>query len=1171
MQLRSIPGLLLAFACVAGVTAVQKISYAQEARGTIVGRVIDPSGAAVPGAAVEVLNKAMGTKTSLRTNDAGLYQASFLIPGIYQITVEVRGFKTFVRDGIEVRVNDRLEVNAPLQIGASDQNITVVAETPLLDTATASLGTVVDSRRVAELPVSYGDPFELISLATGVAFTRDPRLDRPFEPTHIVGYTMDGTRANRSDVTIDGVTATATANAGEVTATYVPPVDAIQEFRVQTATFDASFGQTEGGVTNISIKSGSNALHGSAYYSTMFPEMGANDFFANRSGQPRADFSYKRWGGTVGGPVYIPKVYNGKDKTFFFWAYEGIHDSRPRNNGTPTVPTVEMKNGDFSQLLGLGSKYQIYNPFSRRAASTAGRFQADPFPGNIVPKSLFNPVGVNILKYYADPLQAGNADFTSNFQQPNLAETAKYYTHTGRFDQVIGEHQRLFVRGSFYQRDSFYNDYFHNLATGNLFQFISRDVVADDVITLSPTTVLNVRYGFDRFIRNTQGNPLANGFDVTKLGFPKSFNDQVPNAARQFPRIDMTGYQGTGIASENRPIMTHSVIASVSKTAGAHYLRTGVEFRAYRENSISFGNDQIGRFVFDSTYTRGPLDNSTSAPGSLGQSVAALLLGLPSQSSYAARPASRAEQSTAWGVYFQDDWKVGRKLSLNLGLRWEYEGALTERFDRSVRGFDYGYVQPFQAAAQAAYNPSLSPLLPPQLSVKGGLTFAGVNGEPRGLYNTPTHNIAPRLGFAYQLTPKTVLRGGYGMFYGFLGQRRGDVIQSGFSRNTSFVATQDNVNFIGSLSDPFPNGVLDPVGAGQGYQTFVGNGISFFDQDPLMPRMQRWQFGFQREVRGFLFDLTYVGNHGGDIEISRDINATPQKYFSTSPFRNQATIDALSKNVANPFKGILPEGAGSGFTGSNISVSQLLKPYPEFGGITASRFDGTSWYHSMQLSVEKRFARGYTLNGNYTYSKFMQATELLNADDLNPTRVISDLDRPHRLTLSGIYELPFGRNKHFLSGAHPVVAHLVGGWQVSGIYTFQSGAPLGNWGNVIYLGDARSINDPVGGQSTDHWFNTAGFVTESALQLGSNVRTFPLRFANLRSDKISNFDCSIVKKTTMTEGKQLVFRMDFLNAANHVLLPGPSLSVTAATFGQINASNQANYPRRIELALRFLF
>jgi hypothetical protein len=1157
------------------------LAWSQETRGTIVGRVIDQTGAAIPGAQVTVTNKAMGTTASLTTNEVGLYQATFLLPGLYQVSVTVPNFKKLVRDDIEVRVNDRISLDLKLEVGAAAESVTVTGETPLLATATASAGTLVDTRRVAELPISYGDPFELMGLTAGASFTRDPRLDRPFEPTHIVGYTMDGTRANRSDVTLDGVPATATANAGEITASYVPPVDAIQEFRVQTATFDASFGQTEGGVTNISIKSGGNAPHGTAYWSTMLPEMSANDFFANATRQARSDFKYNRWGGTLGGPVYLPKVYDGRNKTFFFWAYEGIKDSRPRNNGTPTVPTAAMKQGDFSQLLAVNPanplQYQIYNPFTRRAVA-GGRYEADPFPDNIVPKSLFNPVAVDILKYFADPLQEGKPDGTNNFLQPNLQETADYYTLTGRLDQNISDRHRIYVRGSYYNRDSFYNDYFHNLSTGNFFQFLSRAGVIDDVYNLTPTTVLNVRYGYNRFVRNTMGNPDAMGMDLTTLGFTKEFNDQVPPQARQFPRIDLTGYQGTGIASEWRPIDTHSINASVSKAMGSHFWKAGMEFRAYRENSVPYGNDQVGRFIFDSTYTKGPLDNATAAPGSLGQSVAALLLGLPSGSSYAARSASYAEQSTSWGFFIHDDWKVSTKLTLNIGLRWEFEGPLTERFNRSIRGFDYSYVQPFQAAVQAAYDPSLSPLLPSQITTKGGMNFAGVNGEPRGLYETPKRNLMPRFGFAYQLDDRTVLRGGYGIFYGFLGQRRGDVIQSGFSRNTSFVATRDNVNFIGSLSNPFPDGVLDPVGAAQGPQTFVGNSITFFDENPLMPQMQRWSLGVQREVRGFVFDLSYIGNRGTHIEIARNINSTPQQYLSTSPFRDQAVIDALSRNInKNPFAGNLPAGASSSFTGSTIAVERLLRPYPQFDSVTSSRFDGYTWYHSAQLAIEKRFSKGYTISGNYTFSKYMQATELLDPADPMPVEVISDLDRPHRISISGIYEMPFGRGRRFLSASNPVLAHIVGGWQVSGIYAFQSGAPLGtgatsSWGNIIYLGDINAIKLSGSEQNTSHWFNTAGFVTDSKQQLDRNVRTFPLRFGFLRSDKISNFDFSVVKKTTVAEGKDISFRMDFLNAVNHPLLPNPDINPTSATFGQIvGASNQANYPRRIEFGFKFLF
>ncbi|MFB3828817.1 MAG: carboxypeptidase regulatory-like domain-containing protein [Bryobacteraceae bacterium] len=1160
--------------CVLIATLLAGAVSAQEARGTIVGRITDPSGAVVPGATVTVTNTAMGTKTVLTSNAAGLYQALFLIPGIYQVAVDAGGFKRFVRNDIEVRVNDRIEINAALELGVAAETVTVSAETPLLSTATASVGTVVDARRVADLPVSYGNPFELIGLATGAAFTRDARLDRPFEPTHIVGYAMDGTRQNRSDVTLDGVPATSVANPGEVTASYVPPVDAIQEFKVQTVVFDASTGNTEGGVTNIVIKSGTNDLHGTAYYNTMLPSMSANDFFAKASNQARADFSYKRWGGTAGAPVYIPKLYNGKNRTFFFMAYEGIKDSRPRNNGTPTVPTPAMKNGDFSQFATLSNAaaYNIYNPFTRRAAA-GGRFQADPFPGNKIPASLFNKVGVNILKYYPDPLQAGNADGTSNYLQPNLPETADYVTYTGRLDQVISEKQRLYVRGSFYDRDSFYNDYFHNLATGNFFQFLSRAAVADHVYGLNASTVLNVRAGFNRFIRVTEGNPLAKGFDITTLGFPKAFADTVPPAAVQFPRIDLTGYQGTGIASEFRPTEVYSLSAMLSRTAGAHFLKMGMEYRDYREVSISYGNDQVGRFIFDGTYVRGPLDNATSAPNSLGQSVASLLLGLPNQSSLVARNDSYAERSPSWGFFLQDDWKVSRKLTLQIGLRWEFEQPMTERFNRSVRGFDANYVQPFQTAVQAAYNRTLSPLLPAQIFTKGGLTFAGINGQPRGLYTTPKKNLMPRFGFAYQLDNKTVVRGGYGIFFGFLGERRGDVNQTGYSRNTTFVATQNNVDFIGSLSNPFPNGVLMPVGPGQGYQTNVGQNITYFDEKPALPYMQRWQLSVQREVGGFLFDLGYIGNRGTNVEISFDSNSTPREYLSTSPVRDNTTNNNLTRNIANPFAGLLPTGAGSGFTGSNIAVAQLLRPYPQFGSVTHSRFDGYSWYHSMQFSVERRFSKGFTLNGNYTFSKFMQATELLNPTDPRPVEVISDLDRPHRVTISGIYEFPFGRGRRFGRGVNPVAARIIGGWQVSGAFVNQSGAPLGNWGNIIFAGNINDLKLPSDQQTWAHWFNNqaAGFEKASANSLVNNIRTFPLRFGFLRGDKTNNFDLSMQKKTNITETKQVVFRMDWLNALNHTVLPGPNLDPTNSQFGRISASTQANYPRRIEFGFHFVF
>ncbi|MBL8234384.1 MAG: TonB-dependent receptor, partial [Bryobacterales bacterium] len=856
--------------------------FAQEARGSILGRVVDPTGATVVGATVTVTSEAMGTKQVFKTNEAGTYIATYLIPGLYTLEAESTGFKKHKRTGIEVRVNDRVELPVTLELGGTEQSVTIVGETPLLNTASASMGQVIDSRRVQELPVPHGNPMFLISLASGVAFNRDARLDRPFEPTHIVGYSMDGTRANRSDVTLDGSVATATANNGEVIASYVPPADIVQEFKVQTATFDASFGQTEGGVTNISIKSGTNQFRGTAYYNKMVPALFANDYFGNLNGVPRADFTYNRWGGSFNGPVRIPKLYDGRNRTFFLYGYEGIKEDRPRNNGNPTVPTARMKSGDFSELLAVSGQYQIYNPLTAREVVQGGNriIERDPFPGNVLPASLINPVARNILGFFPDPRQPG---IQNNFQRPELTEQANYGSHTIRADQVVNDSNRLFVRVNWYDRDSTYNDYFDNVATGNLFQFVSRGATIDDVHTLTPTTVLNFRYGYNRFIRGDSGAYKSIGFDLASLGLPSYMTSLTSDDVRKFPRIDLAGYQGTAAGGEWRPNDTHNINATVSKSQGSHFLKMGTEFRAYRENRREFGNNVTGQFNFDTTWTRGPNNTSQGAPNNLGQSVAALLLGLPTSGGIW-RPASYAEQSTAWGFFLQDDWKVNQKLTLNLGLRWEFETPLEERFDRSVRGFDPNASIAFAAQAQAAY--AANPVAQRPASdfiVRGGLTFAGVNGLPSGLYSAPKFNLMPRFGVAYQLTPQTVLRAGYGIFYGFLGQRRSDVLQTGFSRQTDFQFTTNNyLSPSATLSNPLPSGQLFPIfGASLGAETNIDAGNTFFNDVPQMPYMQRWQLGLQRQLpASFLMELSYVGNRGTRLEITRDLNAISNDFLS---------------------------------------------------------------------------------------------------------------------------------------------------------------------------------------------------------------------------------------------------------------------------------------------------
>ncbi len=1150
------------------------IVHAQEARGTISGNVLDEGKSVIQGAAVKITNVAMGTSISLVTNDNGFYQAPYLLPGTYQITVEIKGFKKYIRDGIILRVNDNIEIDIAMEIGDVGESVTITADAPALETTSGSMGQVIDARRVAELPIPHGDPFKLMGLAAGVSFSRDQRLDRPFEPTHIVGYSIAGTRANRSDVTIDGVPSTSTANAGEVIASFVPPQDLVQEFKVQTATFDAQFGNTEGGVTNLSIKSGTNSLHGTAYWTKMPPGLFANDFFANKAGQPRPDFTYTRWGGTVGGPVRVPKLYDGRNRTFFMYGIEGIPEARPRNNGTFNIPTEKMRSGDFSELLAANSGYQIYNPFTARRDGS--RIRRDPFPGNIIPANLINPIAKKFVDtYLPKPTSKGAADGTGNFAQPDLVENIKYLSNTIRIDHVVNERHRIFGRASWYNRDSDYNNYYRNIATGNTFLFKSRQGAFDHVWTLSPTIVLNSRYGYNRFIRGTDSNPGNRGFDLTSLGFPAYFNSIIPEDIRRFPRFDINQYQGTAVGGELRPTDTHSFNSTVNQTIGSHSIKYGMEFRSYRETDKFFGNNQTGQFTFGANWTRGPLDN-TAIPSDLGFSFASFLLGLPTGGSISI-PADYAEQSTTTGVFIHDDWKVNRRLTLNLGLRYEVEGALTERFNKSVRGFDYFASQPMEAAVRAnLLRIPVQGVNPDQFFVRGGLTFAGVNGEPRGLYKTPRNNYMPRFGFAYKMTDKTVVRGGYGIFFGFLGQRRGDVNQIGFSSTVPLNVSLDNgLTFIETLNNPFEtykNGLPAPLGASEGIRTFLGQNISFFLERPYSPYNQRWELSLQRELpAGYVVEIAYVGNRGTHAEISRDINALPNQYLSTSTTRDNTTNSYLTALVANPFAGQMPASAGSAFRSTTIARQQLLRPYPQFGSVTTSNNNGYSWYHSLQANANKRFGNGYTFGLSYTWSKFMEAISYLNAADPLPTETISDFDRTHRLALNGIYELPFGKGRRLLSNVNKFGSYFISGWQVSGVYQFQSGAPI-NFGNIFFNGSFDDIDLPSSQRSTDRWFNTAaGFVTASAAQPVSNIRTFPLRLSNVRTDAINNVDLSVIKKTEILEGKNIEFRAEFINAFNHVLLPAPNTNVTQASFGQIIASNQANYARRIQLTLKFVF
>jgi Carboxypeptidase regulatory-like domain len=1149
----------ITFVVVFALFALTRAGLGQESRGTLLGRVTDQSEAVVAGAKVEARNVDTGVRLNSVTNRSGDYIFPLLVPGSYSIKVESTGFKTLTRGGIAVRVNDQVTINAVLEVGQASQTVEVKAETPVLDTSSAAIGVVVDSRTIMELPLKDGMVLTMATLAPGVIFTPESAgYVRPFDTSSPSTMSIDGTRSGSNQFMMDGA-----PNMQGTQVAYSPPPGVVDEFKVQAATFDASSGFMGGAAINMSLKSGTNALHGQLYGFIQNPVLTADKFFRLAAGKPQ--FRLYRWGGSVSGPIHIPKVYDGRNRTFFMYGYEGIWSFDPSPWIVEAVPTAAMRTGDLSSLLGLGSRYQVYDPFSIASAGN-GRFSRAPVPNNIIPASQVSPIAKNIASLWDAPNQAGTADGTNNYVKGRNSQDT-YWNHIVRVDHNVSQKQRFYVRTNFTDLQRPQNIK-HNNAVGDNFYRYNKGFAFDDVYTVSPSLFINARYTLTRFI--TGNTPYQLDWDLAGLGFSPDFIKQINDVDPRYlklPNINITGYGGLGgvNARNNTATDIHEAAVNMTTVAGAHTLRYGFAYRVYRRNTFNLGNSS-GNLNFDTTYTRGPLDNSAAAP--MGQSLASFLYGIPGGGNFPISD-SYAEQSKVPALFVQDDWKVNRKLTLSIGLRFERPSPLTERFNRSVRGFEAGTASPIQAQAQANYARSPIPeLAPANFRVLGGLTFAGVNGQPSTLWKTSQNMLMPRFGFAYSLTPKTVIRGGYGIFYDALGVVSYHVNQTGFSQSTDLVPSLDNgLSYIANIRNPFPGTFLQPRGAGAGLATNLGQDVNFFDEDTTSSYMQRWQFAVQRELAGrALVELSYVGNRGTGMQITRDLNPIPEQYLSRSPVRDQNAINFLSAQVPNPFFPLLPK---TNLASSTVSRAQLLRPYPQFNNVTSTQNTGYSWYHSMQVRVEKRFSAGFSASLSYTYSKLMEAVSYLNAFDLRPEEVISSQDRPHRTTLNWLYEMPFGKGKRFGGSSNAVVSKLIGGWQVQGIFTNQSGAPLG-FGNSIFNGDLKNVQLPSNQQSVNRWFNVdAGFERNSALQLASNVRRLSSRFGGIRADGPNNWDFSFIKNTQITEHTQVQFRAEAINALNHPQFTGPNTTPASTAFGTV--TGEFAWPRVIQFGLKLLF
>lgn len=1132
--------------------------HAQDTRGSILGTITDTSGGRVGGAVVRVTNTNSLVMTTARSNGEGEYSVPFLIPGTYLVQVESSGFKSFEKRGIEIRISERIPLDVQMELGGVTETVSVTATNELLETTTTSMGQVIDSRRISELPMKDGNPIMLAQLAPGVLNLSTGGWSRPFDVGSPSAIATDGTRTGNTEFTMDG-----SPNNQRNTVAYIPPADIVQEFRIATANFDAGQGFSTGAAINVSIKSGTNQLHGTAYHFLQNPVLNANRFFNNKAGLPKPVVRLNRWGVSGTGPVVIPKLYDGRNRTFWTYAYEGIHSTDPRGTITTSVPTAAQRQGDFSALLALGPQYQIYDPASIAPAPN-GRFSRQPLPGNIIPPSRIDPVARNIINYFSEPNQAGTPDGSNNWTTPG-PEWDKFHSHIFRVDHNFSDKHRVFFRGDANDRDLQYDFRFNN-AVGSDFVRDNQGISFDDVYVLSPSTVINTRYGYNRFLEGNQ--PINRDMDLTALGFSPSFVNTIRGAAAdgvKLPQIRISGYGELGSSTKSiRGTDTHEFSSTITQLKGKHNLRYGYTLRVWRENSRALGQSS-GRIDAGTDWTRGPLDNSPAAP--MGQSLASFLMGYATEGLFEAND-SYAMQNVGHGLFVQDDWRITPKLLFSLGLRYEYEQPPTERFDRSVTGFDASTANPIQSLVQSNYASNPIPEIAPQdFRVTGGLMFAG---NPRQFWRGDKNNFMPRFGFAYHMSSNMVIRGGYGIYNELVGTSRQQAILTGFSGNTALTPSLDNgQTFIASLANPFPQGITPGAGAAGGLSTFLGQGISFFNPRLVNPDVQRWQLSVQRQLgQSIVLELGYVGSRGTRLRTTKEMNPVPEQYFSRSLERDQPAIDFQSTNVSNPFYPLLPRTSLSNAT---VARSQLLRPYPHFTSITMQDNNGYSWYHSMQTRVEKRMSHDISANVSWTWSKFMEATGYLNPFDRMPERVISEQDRTHRVVVSGIWEMPVGPGKRWLA-SRDFAGALLGGWQVQTIYQYQSGAPFG-FGNSIFRGDLSDIPIPGGERTVDRWFNVdAGFERAPAQQLGANVRTLSTRFSGLRGDSIDNWDISLFKNTMLRENLKLQFRTEFINAFNHAQFNAPTgsgVTPTSTAFGAVTSESQ--WSRTIQFGLKLIF
>ncbi len=1109
---------------------------AQSDRGTITGRVLDPSSAAVAGASVVIQNQETGIRTVTATNETGSYTASQLVVGRYEVSFESKGFRKYIRKDIELNVAQTLTLNIMLELGQTDQTVEVTAAPPLLESATSDLGTVVNRDRVVDLPLAVSGnmrhPGAFVFLAPGV--TGDTSNTQ-----------INGSQSRSKEILMDGIGSTSPESGG-LLFTY-PPVESISEFKLVSSNFSAEYGRTGAGFEVYTTRSGGNKFHGAVW------EYLRNDQFDSRGfiASSRAINRQNEFGAAFGGPVLLPG-YDGKNRTFFHFVYNGFRYRAGALNELATMPTLDMQKGDFSKVVRGANPVVIYDPASTRVDGTG--FTRTAFPGNVIPQARFSTVSRNTLQFIPAPTNAGQLN---NFQVVGSQKFDRD-VYTIKADHQFSERNRINMFFFINNQSSTAAERLPGALSPALEETRpSRWIRLNHDLLVSNTTLNNFRAGYTRepqiWSRVASGKNYLQTVGLTGTNPP---GDILPRTTFG------DGLSNWGDEVKNKGEQVNNVLQladTLSHTRGNHSIKFGMDARWMQTNGADLANQQA-TMAFNSNETA--LPTAAGRPLS-GHSFASFLLGQVDNANYVGVFVVPGNRYRYFSLFFQDDWKATRKLTLNYGLRYEIYFPRVEAHN-NFSGFD-----------PMLPNPGAGNLL-------GAVAFLG---EGPGRDNSRTsfadtyyRNFGPRLGFAYQWREKTVVRGGYGLFTGTgnatAGLRSSQRYIYGFNAAPSFATPDVGVTpafqWDGGLPTNWPRPpFINPTVQNGSDVNYIGSG------DGRPPYFQNFQLSVQQELAArIMVEAAYVGVKG--TRLGNNLmtwNQVDPKYLSLG--------STLTQNISSP--AAIAAGIQKPYPSFNGSVAQALRQYPQYLSVSNnSNPNGSSTYHALQMKVNKRMGMGLALLGSYTWSRSISDGDIAagggpgGQDFFNRRleKAISTNDVPHVVALSYTYELPLGPGRKYLS-KKGALGHVVGGWQFTGIHQYQSGRPVAlTANNTLPLFNSVLRPDAVAGAErtrtvvnplADLWINPAAFAAPVGFHFGNAARSY----SDVRAPGFLNESFGLIKRTPLTERVNLTFRAEFFNAFNRTVFGAPVGNVSAGNFGRVNS--QANTPRQGQLALRVDF